>query len=188
MINLGCRHCDLTIKEINDRANIEKGFEFTRDMAEIIELYDTLTNYDTIDIMTIKSSKKRRGLVGRPLDDGSLKSIQRLPVLHSVINMLKWFEHACHYLNARLFTKWAALLFDEDIEDGTIPTRGQGRKKKEWEQGCVDLSKDLFRIMARDDLGLPLDQAGTITHLIFRFLIFLYQANLKHPIRELTFT
>ena len=172
MINLGCRHCDLTIKEINDRANIEKGFEFTRDMAEILELYDTLTNYDTIDIMTIKSSAKRKGLLGRPMDDGSLKSIQRLPVLHSVINLLKWFEHAAHYLNARYFSAAAALLFDEEVDEGTIPTRGQGRKKKEWEAGCVEVSKDLFRIMARDDMGLPLDQPGTITHLIFQFFCF----------------
>ena len=175
LIDIGCRHCDLSIKDINDRGHIEQGFEFTRDMASIIELYDTLTNHGTIDIMTIKNSAKRGGLTGEPMDDGSLDSIKRLPVLHSIINMLKWFEHACHYLNARLLTAAAALLFDEEVDEGTVPTRGQGRKKKVWEQGVVDLSRDLFRLMARDDLGLPLDQPGTICHLIFRFLNFATQ-------------
>ena len=45
------------------------------------------------------------------MDDGTLESLRRIPVLHSWINLLKWNENACYYQNAKQFTEQASLEF-----------------------------------------------------------------------------
>lgn len=122
-----------------------------RDIVALTELYDILTQNGTTDIKDIKDTKQRENLTHRPMDDdGSLNSLTILPGLHSWINLLKWFEHLAFYWIARLIT-----------EDGSIPVRGQGRKKRDGDQFAVDCAAVLFRDEAKDGpLGLPLDRPG----------------------------
>ena len=61
----------------------------TRNIQEVIELYDHLTQNGTVDIKSIKDSKQRQNITSKPDDDGTLRSTERLPVLHSRINLLK---------------------------------------------------------------------------------------------------
>ena len=61
----------------------------TRKIEDIIELYEHLTQNGTVDITTIKDSKKRDNITSKPDDDGTLRSTERLPVLHTRINLLK---------------------------------------------------------------------------------------------------
>ena len=82
-------HKKFIYAEANDPELIKKGFDMTRKIEDIIELYDHLTQGGTIDIKTIKDSKKRENITSKPDDDGTLRSTERLPVLHSRINLLK---------------------------------------------------------------------------------------------------
>ena len=41
---------------------IQEGFELSRNMDEVIELYDLLTEYDTTSIKSIKKSSDRQGI------------------------------------------------------------------------------------------------------------------------------
>ena len=125
-----------------------------RDIKALVELYDILTQNGTTEIKEIKDTKQRENLTHRPMDDdGTLNSLKILPGLHSWINLLKWFEHLAYYWLARLFTP-----------DGSIPVRGQGRKKRDGDQFFVDCATGFFRDFAKDgDLGLPLDRPGIVS-------------------------
>ena len=84
------------------------------------------------------------------MDDGTLESLRRIPVLHSWINLLKWNENACYYQNAKQFT-----------ETGEVPVRGQGKKKPQGDKDAIELAEYLFRDAAKNgELNLPLDQPG----------------------------
>ena len=84
------------------------------------------------------------------MDDGTLHSLETIPVLHSSINLLNWHEEACYYQNARHFT-----------ESGEVPIRGQGKKKPQGDRDALKFASDIFRDQAKNgDLNLPLDQPG----------------------------
>ena len=144
-----CRHCDCTIESANCVHNIQTGFAFTTNAADIIALYDQLTGFDdTVDIKKLyPNSKRRKGLTHRPLDDGTLELNKKLPVLHSYINLLNWFEQAGYHHNARLLTK-----------DGQIPRRGQGIKKTDDENDALAEAKLWFQLQAKyEELNMALD-------------------------------
>ena len=82
-------HKKFIYAEANDPKLIKNGFDMTRKIEDVIELYDQLTQNGTIDIKTIKDSKKRDNITSKPDDDGTLRSTERLPVLHTRINLLK---------------------------------------------------------------------------------------------------
>ena len=84
---------------------VAKGFKFTLDIKDVILLYDSLTGYhENFNIATmVKDSKKRQGLTSRPMDNGTLQSLRRIPLLHSFINLLRWLEEAGYYHNAQYF-------------------------------------------------------------------------------------
>ena len=82
-------HKKFIYAEANDPKLIKNGFDMTRKIEDIIELYDHLTQNGTVDIKTIKDSKQRENITSKPDDDGTLRSTERLPVLHSRINLLK---------------------------------------------------------------------------------------------------
>ena len=86
-----CRQCNVSIAGANDRELIARGFDFTRKMDEVMELYNILTGFD--DNANIKelvpNSADRNGMTSKPFDP-SLNANKNLPVLHSYINMLKW--------------------------------------------------------------------------------------------------
>ena len=87
-------------------------------------------------------------MVPKPMEDGSLKSNQLLPVLHLWINLLKWFEQLNYYFNARLLTS-----------NQTVPVRGQGRKKSDNEKAAITEASNNFRNLAKNgQLNLPLDR------------------------------
>ena len=82
-------HKKFIYAEANDPELIKNGFNMTRNIQEVIELYDHLTQNGTVDIKSIKDSKQRQNITSKPDDDGTLRSTERLPVLHSRINLLK---------------------------------------------------------------------------------------------------
>ena len=82
-------HKKFIYAEANDPELIKNGFNMTRKIEDIIELYEHLTQNGTVDIKSIKDSKKRDNITSKPDDDGTLRSTERLPVLHTRINLLK---------------------------------------------------------------------------------------------------
>ena len=82
-------HKKFIYAEANDPKLIKNGFDMTRKIEDVIELYDHLTQNGTVDIKSIKDSKKRDNITSKPDDDGTLRSTERLPVLHTRINLLK---------------------------------------------------------------------------------------------------
>ena len=151
-------HKKFIYAEANDPEIIKNGFDMTRDIQEIIDLYDQLTQQGTIDIKSIKDSKKRQNITSKPDDDGTLRTTERLPVLHSRINLLKWYENAAYYHNAQF-----------GMADGNIPTRGQGKKKTLEEEWALAISELIFKDLAKNgELNLPL---GNIYEILSKFLV-----------------
>ena len=89
LYNMYVYHKKFIYVEANDPELIKNGFDMTRKIEDIIELYEHLTQNGTVDITTIKDSKKRDNITSKPDDDGTLRSTERLPVLHTRINLLK---------------------------------------------------------------------------------------------------
>ena len=119
-----------------------------------VHLYDSLMGYhENIDIKIMcPNSKKQQGLTHRPMDDRTLQSLYRIPVLHSFLGTMRWYEEVAYYTNAQHFTA-----------NGEIPARGQGKRKSQDEKDAIALSKNYFLNLAKTGkLNLPLDQPGII--------------------------
>ena len=124
----------------------------TTDISEMIALYDELTGFDqTVDIrQLIPNSKRRKGMTARSLDDGTLQSNKKIPVLHAYINLLRWFEEANYYFNARKITA-----------NGQIPKRGQGIAKNLDEKKALAEAKRIFQYKTKyGPLNMALDRPG----------------------------
>ena len=120
-----CTICCCNREEANDPGAIQRGFEMDRTNADMISIYDFFGD----ELMSVKSDD-RVGVTYEPMITGDEFTVfENIPILHTWINTLRFFEDLPFFLNAR-----------HAFPDG-IPVRGAGLHKSDEQHYALKMAK-----------------------------------------------